>query len=208
MLVRSKEGFFPKGKGSVKLIIESDVKHFSTRYVVGKYRISSIHFFDKNGIVCETDWGYLEHYENYICQRIPSFEIKNQDTIKLKRKLDFNTKEAFLFESKRNWDNALTTKLYIPFIKEDWDIVEVWEIDMGNPAFENLWRKFHHKESNALIKVKITQRDTIEKSYIDNLTEIMRLTHYDKENMKLSQNDMVNNKEKILKLMKEIIKTL
>lgn len=107
------------------MIIESDVKHFSTRYVVGKYRISSIHFFDKNGIVCETDWGYLEHYENYICQRIPSFEIKNQDTIKLKRKLDFNTKEAFLFESKRDWDNALTTKLYIPFIKEDWEIISI-----------------------------------------------------------------------------------
>ena len=190
------------------MIIESDVKHFSTRYVVGKYRISSIHFFDKNGIVCETDWGYLEHYENYICQRIPSFEIKNQDTIKLKRKLDFNTKEAFLFESKRDWDNALTTKLYIPFFKEDWEITEVWETDIGNPSFENLWRKYHHKESNALIKVKISQRETVEKSYIDNLIEIMRLTHYDKENMKLSQNDMVDNKERILELMKEILKTL
>ena len=190
------------------MIIESDVKHFSTRYVVGKYRISSIHFFDKNGIVCETDWGYLEHYENYICQRIPSFEIKNQDTIKLKRKLDFNTKEAFLFESKRDYDKTLTTKLFIPFIKEDWEIVEVWETDIGNPAFENLWRKFRHKESNAFIKVKISQRDTTEKTYIDNLTEIMRLTHYDKENMKLSQNDMVDNKERILELMKEILKTL
>jgi len=189
------------------MIIESDAKHFSTCYVVGKYRISSIHFFDTNGIVCETDWGYLENNENYIHQRIPSFEIKNQDTIKRKRKLNFNTKEAFLFESKRDWDNALTTKLYIPFIKEDWDIEEVWEIDIGDPSFENLWRKFHHKESNALIKVKISQRDTKEKSYIDNLTEIMRLTHYDKENMRLSQNDMVNNKEQILELMKEILKS-
>jgi hypothetical protein len=35
----------------------------------------------------------------------------------------------------------------------------------------------------------------------------MRLTHYDKENMKISQNDMVNNKEKILELMKEILKS-
>ena len=191
-----------------ELIIKSDEKHFSTRYVVGKYRISSIHFFDENGIVCETDWGYLEHYENYIHQRIHSFEIKNQDTIKLKRKLDFNTKEAFLFESKRDYDKTLTTKLYIPFIKEDWDVSEVWETNISDPSFENLWRKYHHKESNALIRVKISQRETNEYQYVSNLTEIMRLTHYDKENMKISQNDMVNNKEKILKLMKEILKTL
>ena len=189
------------------MIIESDEKHFSTRYVVGKYRISSIHFFDENGIVCETDWGYLENNKNYVHQRIPSFEIKNQETIKLKRKLNFNTKEAFLFGSKRDWDKTLTAKLYIPFIKEDWEIVEVWETNISDPSYDDLWRKYHHKESNALIKVKISQRETEEKQYVDNLTEIMRLTHYDKENMKISQNDMVNNKEKILELMKEILKS-
>ena len=82
----------------------------------------------------------------------------------------------------------------------------MWEIDIGDPSFENLWRKFRHKESNALIKVKISQRDTNENHTLI-ITEIMRLTHYDKENMKISQNDMVNNKEKILELMKEILKS-
>jgi hypothetical protein len=51
------------------------------------------------------------------------------------------------------------------------------------------------------------KRETNEYQYVVNLTEIMRLTHYDKENMKISQNDMVNNKEKILELMKEILKS-
>ena len=190
-----------------KLIIKSDEKHFSTRYVVGKYRISSIHFFDKNGIVCETNWGYLENNKNYVHQRILSFEIKNQDTIKLKRKLDFNNKEAFLYESKRDWDNTLTAKLFIPYIEDDWDVSEVWETNISDPSYDDLWRKYHHKESNALIKVKISQRETNEYQYVVNLTEIMRLTHYDKKNMKISQNDMVNNKEKILELMKEILKS-
>jgi len=188
------------------MIIGRESDH-STSYRIGKYRVSSIHFFDKNGIVCETNWGYLENNKNYVHYRIPSFEIKNQDTIKLKRKLNFNTKEAFLFESKRDWDKTLTTKLYIPFIKEDWDVSEVWETNISDPSYDDLWRKYHHKESNALIRVKISQRETKEKQYVDNLTEIMRLTHYDKENMKISQNDMVNNKEKILELMKEILKS-
>ena len=182
------------------MIIERGTKFLRMYQVNGRF-LSKIHFFDKNGIVVSSFSGWLEHHRNDVGKI-----TLQQETIKVKRKIDFNTKNAFLVSTKKDYDNEKYYDLYIPFDQNEWEMSEEWKEDCFNPAYETLIKTYHNSVYNATIEVRTIKRDTNKKPFIDSMTEISSLCHYD--NKGVSQSDMIKNKDRIIELMKEIIKTL
>ena len=73
------------------------------------YKISCIHFFDKDGIICSTKCGWFGSGDNRFS------ELGIPGDCYLKRKVDFSFKSCFIhFSGDKTWDNESEYELYIP----------------------------------------------------------------------------------------------
>ena len=82
--------------------------YFLRCYSYGKYNIDKIHFYNENGIIISSKYGWLEN-DGQDLDNI----ILDIDNIPLKRKEDFSIKGAFIKSNGESYGGDLTADLYI-----------------------------------------------------------------------------------------------
>lgn len=79
----------------------------------GVYKVDDIVFYNNDGIICNTDCGWLSKgIEGYCGDDIESIELP-VDSIKLRRKIKFDG-EVFAMTHRKEYERETTATLYIP----------------------------------------------------------------------------------------------
>ena len=134
-------------------------------YHYGKYVIKNIKFYNENGVVIETNNGWLENNKKDL-----DYIGLNIDDIQLKRKEDFSLKGAFMISKGKDYSDELGAELYINVelvnlhfteYKKEYDSIRKYYkgIDFDNQEFEvaeNVkWLKGDYYKYSSILEDKV-----------------------------------------------------
>lgn len=79
-------------------------------YIDGTKEIKRIKFYNKKGIICTVNQGWLEDISQLITLDTTNIEVGN---LKKKIKIDFSKEENFYISLGKDWDNVIKYEIYI-----------------------------------------------------------------------------------------------
>ena len=148
--------------------------------VRGRFELTAIRFFKKDGVVVDVSHGWLEDENGH---HLGPYNLEGIDELPIKRKPDLAFGKPFLLHiGKESYHQASDRrfpelkskhgKLYIPFVRQDWMITEQV---CGGPLSKEYRKKFVHKDGFCLNKhiKSVELKENIE--FYDKISEIPKI---------------------------------
>jgi hypothetical protein len=177
----------------------------SRRYEIDGKEIISVAFYNEQGIVMQTDHGWLEKCEpNSTYQRDVNPLVLDKMPIR-KMKADFAAmyalKQPFYTKGKvvrKYWESDIGYILYIPYITNHWSATFEYS-DHG--ASRSEFCRYSHQIEGYKISIYVRDIPLVENAeFIRKVREIFELAVYHKN--EISDSSIIENKERIIESIK------